>query len=135
MSLLSVPIPHGEGSASEHFSPGGPEAVHSGNEMSGYRLPMSKEDDVRKSPLPISDNVASRVWMSHDLSIYSNSEYVYTIFSIAVALFWDQGCREIAQSEPLSTICTILTHCLNATAINNYFVRTQGRWFGLDAML
>ena len=32
-------------------------------------------------------------------------------------------------------IFTILTHCLNTTDTNNYFVRTQGRRFCLGAML
>ena len=86
---------------------------------------MGKEDAVRKSLLPISG----------DLSICSNSEYFYAIFAIAVVLRREQGGREIAQSESLSTIGAILTHCLDTTATNNYFVRTQGQWFCLATML
>ena len=46
-----------------------------------------------------------------------------------------KGGREIAKSKPLSMIFTILTHCMNKTEIDNYFARTQGRWFGLGKML
>ena len=103
--------------------------------MSGYMSSMSEEDAVRKCLLPISDNVTSRDWMSRDLSVYSNSEYVYAIYPIAVDLVWGQWGREIAKSESLSTIFAILTHCLNTTDNNNYFVRAQGQWFCLGAML
>ena len=58
----------------------------------------------------IIDNAQSMVWMSRDLSVYPNSEYVYSTPPIAVALFWDQGESEIAKSKPLSAIFTILTH-------------------------
>ena len=69
------------------------------------------------------------------LRVYSNSEYVYAIFPIAVALFWDQWGRDISNSEALATIFTILAHCLNASAINNYFTRTHGQLSCLGAML
>ena len=55
--------------------------------------------------------------MSKDLERYSNSEYVYAIFPIAIALFWGKGGRGIANSKPLSMIFAILTHCLNTTAV------------------
>ena len=47
------------------------------------------------------------------------------------------GDREIADSGPLPTIFTILTHCLNATSITNYYysTRANGRWFCLDGTL
>ena len=135
MCSLSAPIPHVEGSASEHELPGDLEKVKAANEFPGYRPSMNKEDDVRKSPLPISDNVTSRAWMSRDLSIYSNSRYAYANLPSAVDLFWDQGGREIAHPKPLPMIFTITTHCLDATATNNYFVRAQCRWFFLDTML
>ena len=32
-------------------------------------------------------------------------------------------------------IFTILCHFPNTTAVNNYFVRVEGRWFRIDAML
>ena len=96
---------------------------------------MGKEDAVQKSLLPISDNAPSPVWMSRGRCVYSNSAHDYAILPIAVALFWDQGGRGIAQSKPLSMIFTILTHCLNTTDINNYFLRAQGRRFCLGATL
>ena len=68
-------------------------------EMSGYRPSMTKDDALRKCLLPISDNVESRVWMSQDLSIYSNSEYVYAIFPIAVAFFLGSMGAVILQSR------------------------------------
>ena len=135
MALLSVPILHVEGTASKQLSLANSVNVLTANEMSGYRTATIKEDALQKCRLPISDNVQSRVWMSHDLSVYSNSEYVYAIFPIAGALFWDKGVREIAKAQPLSTIFTILTHRLNTTAINKYFVRTHGRWLSMGAML
>ena len=129
MSLLSVHIPHVEGSASGHVSPEDLEKAETSNEFSGRMPPMNKEGDVQKSLLPISDNAALLVWMPRDLSIYSNSERVYAICPTAVALLRGQGCREISQSAPLSMIFAILTHCLKTTAINNYFIRTQGQRF------
>ena len=96
---------------------------------------MGKEDAVQKSLLPISDNAPSPVWMSRGRCVYSNSAHDYAILPIAVALFWDQLCREIAHPEPLSMIFTILTHCLNTTDIANYFAWAQGLWFSLGAML
>ena len=69
MSLLSVPIPHVEGSAPEHVSPEDLGKVKTANELAGYMSSTNKED-VQKSLLPISDNVTLRVWMSRDLSIY-----------------------------------------------------------------
>ena len=135
MSSLRAHIPHVEGHASEHVSPEIQERPKTANGISGYRTSMAKEDALRKCLLPVSDNVTSRVWMSRDLSVYSNSEYFYAIFPIAVALFWDRWGREIPKWKPSSMIFTTLTHCLNKTDIDNYFVRTQGHWFRRDTTL
>ena len=62
------------------------------------------------------------------ISIYSNSEYVYAIFSIAVSLPRGKGGREIAESRPLSMISAMLSHVLNTMDVNNYSVRTTGKW-------
>ena len=67
--------------------------------------------------------------MSRDLRNYDNVEYVYAISPIALAPFWDKGGREIDRSKQLSTIFAILSHRLDATDVNNYFVRAEGRWF------
>ena len=66
--------------------------------------------------------------MSRDLKIYANSKYVCAISPIALAMSWDKGGREIARPIPFDMVFTILTHFLNKTAVNNYFVRTQGQW-------
>ena len=44
----------------------------SANEMSGYRPSMPIEDDIQKCLSPISENARTRIWMSPDLSIFSN---------------------------------------------------------------
>ena len=67
--------------------------------------------------------------------MYSNSAYGYAISPIALVLFRGKGFREIATSQPLSMVFTILSHCRNTTAVRNYFVRSEGQLFGLDAML
>ena len=84
MSVLSVHIPHVEGSASEQSPPEVPDRAQSANELPGRRSSMIREDAVRTWTLPISDNFTSRVWVSQDLSVYYNSEYVYAISPIAV---------------------------------------------------
>ena len=80
-------------------------------------------------------NARNQMRMCPELSIFSNSEYVYAIFPIAVALRWGKGGREITESEPLSVIFTTLTHCLNKTAVSNYCVRTTGKWSSADTMV
>ena len=66
--------------------PGKPERNSPANEVSEYRASMSQEDAVRKSLFPISLNVRTQIWMSRDLKIFSNSEYAYAIFPVAIAL-------------------------------------------------
>ena len=73
--------------------------------------------------------------MSPGFLVYSNSEYVYATFPIALSLFRGKGGEEICLSKPLSAIFTILPHCLNTTATNNYSVRTNGKWSCEDAIL
>ena len=135
MPALSIPIPHVEGSASEQAAPTAPEKVLTANKFPGYRLYIPKVDAIRKCLAPIPDNARARIWMYQDLSLYPNSVYVYAIVSIAIALSWDKGGREIAESKPLSMICAILTHCLNTMDINIYSVRTKGQRFCQDSML
>ena len=135
MSVLSNPIPHVEGPVSEQPSPMVSEKAQSANDVSGYRTSMAIEDAIQKCLAPISENARTRIWMSQELSVYSNSEFAYAIFPIAIALFCDKGGREIAESEPLSMICAILTHCLNTMDINIYSVRTKGQRFCQDSML
>ena len=135
MASISAPIPQVEGPASEQASPTAPGKIQTANELSGYRASTTKENDVQKCHSPISDNVRKRIRMSQDLSIYSNSEYVYAIFPSAVAFFLDKGRRKIVLPKPLSMIFTIPTHCLNTTATNNYSIRTKGQWFCLGSTL
>ena len=66
--------------------------------------------------------------MCPELSAFSNSGYLYAIYPIAVALFWGKGGKEICFPRPLSLIFTIPPHCLNTTDVNNYSIRTTGKW-------
>ena len=75
-----------------------------GNEVSGYESVLKHHQAVKKSLGPIDPNVRNKTWMSHDLSVYANNEYVYATFPIALALFWGKGGGEICQSKPLSVI-------------------------------
>ena len=134
MSVVSVQIADMEVSVSEQATPIVPVAK-SANEMSGYRTCMRQLGAIQKRPPAISENVRNRIRMSPELSIYSNSAYVYAISPIAIALFWGKGGRGIAESEPLYMISTTPTHCPNTTGISNYSVRTKGRWFCEDTML
>ena len=49
--------------------------------------------------------------------------------------FLGKGGRAICLSRPLSSIFTILSHCLSTTAVNNYSVRTTGKWSCGDMVL
>ena len=91
MSSISAPMPQFEVSPAAKASPPVPEKVQTAHELSGYRPSMRKEEDAHQYPSPISDNFRTRIWTSQDLSLYSNSEYVYAIFPIEVALFWGKG--------------------------------------------
>ena len=114
-------MPNMEGSVSEQAAPiAQEEKVLTANELFGYKSDISKEDAIRKRPVPIYENVRNRTWMSQELSIYSNSEYAYAIFPIEIGLFWDRWGRQIAESKALSMIFTILTHCPNTTPISNF---------------
>ena len=64
-----------------------------------------------------------------------NLEFAYAIFAIAIAMRLGGGCLEIARSIPTTMIFTILTHCLNSAALNNYFSRADGRRFFLDTAI
>ena len=97
MPVLSIPIPHGEGSVSEQPAPMvvKEEKILSANEVSGYRHPMSPEDAIRKCLAPISENARNRIRAFQELSVYSNSEFAYAIFPIVIAFFWGKGVVEL----------------------------------------
>ena len=95
MSVLSIPIPRGEGSVSEQQSPmvlkeGN---VSLANDVSGYRQSISGGDAIRKCREPTPENTRNRIRMSRGLSVYSNSEYVCAISPIAIAVIWGEGGR------------------------------------------
>ena len=98
------------------------------NGISGYLGVLKPHEAVRKSLDPIDPKVRNKAWMSSELCVYANNEYVFATFPIALALFWDKGGKEICESRSLTVIFTILTHCLSTTATNNYSVRTLGKW-------
>ena len=62
-----------------------------GGEISGYIEVLKQHEEVEKCIDPISENVRNKVSMSPDLQIYSNSEYVYATFPIALSIFWGKG--------------------------------------------
>ena len=139
MSVLSIPVTQGGGggggSVSEQASPMAPGKAQAANELYGCENSMSLEGAIRKRIAPIAENARTRIWMSQDLRVYSNSEYAYAIFPISIDLLWGKGCREVSESDSLDMIFAILTHCLNTTATNNYSVRTKGQWFCQDTIL
>ena len=75
-----------------------------GNEVSGYESVLKHHQAVKKSLGPIGPNVRNKTWMSQDLSVYANNEYVYATFPIALSLFWGKGGKGIWRSKPLSVI-------------------------------
>ena len=96
MFLLCMPGIHG-GDVSEQPSPMvlKEEKTLSANEVSGYMQSMFPEDAIRKCLSPISENARSRILMSQELSVYSNSEFAYAIFPIVIAFFWGKGVVEL----------------------------------------
>ena len=109
-------------------------AERSVGEVSGRKEVLKHHEAVMKCLGPISENVRNKARMSPHLQIYSNSEYVYATFPIALSLFWGKGGGEICLSRPLSVIFIILSRCLYTTASNNYYVRTHGQWSCDDAI-
>ena len=98
------------------------------NEIAGYLGVLKPHEAVRKSLDPIDPKVRNKTWMSSELCVYANNEYVFATFPIALALFWDMGGKEICETRSLTVIFTILSHCLSTTATNNYSLRTLGKW-------
>ena len=81
--------------------------------MSGCKPVLKKHEAGKKCLDPISENVRNQVWMSPELLVYANAEYVYATSPIALALFWEMGGEEICLSRPLSVAFEIPPHCLN----------------------
>ena len=93
MSVISIPIPENVGQSVSEQPVEIPAPEKYAGELTGYRKSMPKSDDVEKRLDRISEYVGDQIWMCPELSIYSNSAYVYAIFSIAVALSWGKGGR------------------------------------------
>ena len=100
-----------------------------------YRIATHKEDESQKRMGTENNNVRNKVWMSRDVSTYSNSGYVFATSPIDLSMFRGKRGREIATSHPLSMMFAILTRCLNTTEVDNYFARSEGQWFGLDTAI
>ena len=77
MSVISVSIPTCR-SYNRRKEKAPPEK--SPNELAGYRIPMSREEAVRKCLVPANLNARANVRKSQDLTIVPNSEDVYAIF-------------------------------------------------------
>ena len=105
-----------------------PLVAKAANEIAGYLSALKPHQAVKKCLGPIDGNARNKVWTPPDLNVYANNEYVYAIYPIAIALFWERGGKEICESKALTVIFTIMTHCLNVTAPNNYAIRAVGKW-------
>ena len=74
---------------------GSPEVIptheRSPGEIPGYEDVPKKHEAVGKRLDPTSENVRNKVWMSPELLVYSNYEYVYSMFPIDLSLFWGEG--------------------------------------------
>ena len=127
MSIIGIPLPENVGLSVSEQSVEVPAPELSAAELSGYRKSMPKSDAVKKFLGPISENVRNQIWLCPNLSIYSNSEFAYAIFLIAVAFSWGKGGREIAESRPLSTISAIPSHVLSTTDAKNRDLGTTGK--------
>ena len=108
------------------------------DELDGYRISTRRGNEVRRILLPANLNVRAKVWMSRDLRIYSNSEYVYAIPPIALAVFWDKGGRGNPTSHPFSMIFTILSHWLDTSDVRNYLAigrrSMASHWRNVDSV-
>ena len=77
MSLIILSVPnHGPiaGAAPEIVTP-----ELDARDLSWYRISTSKENEAQKRLVLVNLNTRWEVWMSQDLRIYSNSEFVYSI--------------------------------------------------------
>ena len=90
------------------------------------RISISKEDEARRHLNSAIINVRSKIWMSRALKIFPNLEYFYDVSPFPSCVVLEKRGRCIPQSQSLVMILAILTHCLNATAVDNYFVRAEG---------
>ena len=93
MSVVSVQVPENIGVSVSENAIGIPAPERSPNELDGYKVSMWKADAVGKCLGQISENARNQVWMCPELSVFSNSEYVYAIFPIAISLFRGKGGR------------------------------------------
>ena len=91
MSAASVNIPGNVGISVSESQVEIPAPEKSSNELDGYKVSMPKSDAVEKCIGPISENARNQIWMCPELSVFSNSEYAYAIFPIAIALFWEKA--------------------------------------------
>ena len=98
MSAVSVNIPELAGISASESPAAIPAPEKAPNELNGYKESMSKHEAVEKCLDPISDNVRNQVWMRPELSAFSNFEYVYAIYPIAISLF--SGVKTVKKSAP-----------------------------------
>ena len=89
MSVVSVNTPGNIGISVSGSPVGIPPHEKSPNELDGGKVSMTKADAVEKCLGPISENTRNQFCTCPDLSAFPNSEYVYAIYPIAIALFWD----------------------------------------------
>ena len=87
MSIISIPLPERVGLSVSGNPIGIPTPEKSPGELDGYKVSMNKAGAAEKCREPISENVRNQVWMCPELSVFSNSGYVYAIYPIAIALF------------------------------------------------
>ena len=128
--MISVPPPSGRWGGKGKDLP-----KKSAGELDGCRVPASENDAAQEATRDISENVRNTVWMSLDIGIYSDSEFVFP------APLSQSHCSGItagagaARPKPLTMIFASLPQCLNSTSAQNYFVRTECHSSCRDAMV
>ena len=90
------------------------------NDLASYKIATYQEDASRKCLLPANSDARGGNWDVSRPKGAPNPEYVYaTTDRSCVILVCDKGCREIANSQPLSMVFTIPTRCLYITVFSN----------------
>ena len=98
MSVVSVNPPWSVGVSASESPIEVPAPGRSPNELDGYKESMGEAGAVGKRRDPISGNARRKIWMRPELSVFSNSEYAYAIYPIAICLFLGKGGKEIPDS-------------------------------------
>ena len=94
MSVVSVQIPENIGVSASGNPIEIPTPERSPNEFDWCKVSTNKADAVEKCLGPIAENARNQGCMCPELSVFSNSGYIYAIYPIAIALFCEKGGME-----------------------------------------